>query len=339
MAVFFNMLDTATFNSFLLYKAKNPEFLVAYKNQARREYIKILCEQLMNIDDFVKIKEAPKKKKENERGRCTLCSGGIRKKSRISCDFCQNYICEDHRKKFDVYLNKYRHNDDQDGSHSQNEQIDQAEAGQTVEDWRIGECLRIRIAPGDLLDEDTDESREKNRISVARILQLNIAFSVMQQLIERNKNPAPDCQPFNSSKPSNTIHNRKQSKFNATQKSQTVEYYSKILQERVKTPWMSKIIPRIMTENELESISLDMHYYCILLSSGLAQNGEEDEGLRGFLLPDIYREMRRGTHLKCKFCQHPGATIGCCVKSCSVKFHYPCGLSNQCLFQFFDHFL
>ena len=42
------------------------------------------------------------------------------------------------------------------------------------------------------------------------------------------------------------------------------------------------------------------HYFCLLFSSGLEQRGGEGEGIRGFLAPDIRRELRRGQRLKCR---------------------------------------
>jgi hypothetical protein len=50
---------------------------------------------------------------------------------------------------------------------------------------------------------------------------------------------------------------------------------------------------------------------------GLETNGEDEEGIRGFLPEDIIREWRRGARLKCQFCDKKYATIGCCVgKTC-----------------------
>lgn len=40
------------------------------------------------------------------------------------------------------------------------------------------------------------------------------------------------------------------------------------------------------------------HYFCLLFSSGLDQNGEEDEQVKGFLTQDILKEWRRGQRLK-----------------------------------------
>ncbi|XP_037029801.1 PHD finger protein 7-like [Bradysia coprophila] len=79
---------------------------------------------------------------------------------------------------------------------------------------------------------------------------------------------------------------------------------------------------------------LQVHYFCLLLSSGLLTNGEEDEGILGFLPPDIKKESRRAIRLKCLYCHQTGATIGCCISACNASFHLNCGLKNNCLSQF-----
>lgn len=39
------------------------------------------------------------------------------------------------------------------------------------------------------------------------------------------------------------------------------------------------------------------HYYCLLFASGLVCNGDENEGIKGFLLSDIEKEARRASKL------------------------------------------
>lgn len=80
------------------------------------------------------------------------------------------------------------------------------------------------------------------------------------------------------------------------------------------------------------------HYFCLLLSSSLVQNGEDHEGIQGFLSQDILKEVRRASRLKCSYCKKKGAAIGCIVKSCRQMFHLPCGLENGSMHQFFDSF-
>ena len=55
------------------------------------------------------------------------------------------------------------------------------------------------------------------------------------------------------------------------------------------------------------------HLYCLMFSSGLEQNGEEEEG---FLVDDIVKEWRRGSRLKCFHCKQTYATVGCVGRGC-----------------------
>ncbi|GAB6031731.1 G2 M-phase specific E3 ubiquitin protein ligase [Chamberlinius hualienensis] len=81
-----------------------------------------------------------------------------------------------------------------------------------------------------------------------------------------------------------------------------------------------------------------VHYYCMLFSSGLAQNGRDSVGIMGFLLPDIKKEVNRSRRLKCSYCKKSGANIGCQVNECSKRFHYPCGIQHGSLHQFFGKY-
>ena len=83
---------------------------------------------------------------------------------------------------------------------------------------------------------------------------------------------------------------------------------------------------------------LSAHYYCLLFSSGLEQKGKDDEGIQGFLNPDIEKEVKRGTKLKCSKCQKTGATVGCCNKICKRTYHFPCGSEARMLNQYFGAF-
>ncbi|KAL2741903.1 signal transducer and activator of transcription B-like isoform X1 [Vespula maculifrons] len=80
------------------------------------------------------------------------------------------------------------------------------------------------------------------------------------------------------------------------------------------------------------------HYYCLLLSSNMEQKGNDNEGILGFLVEDIRKELRRGKRLICFFCKKNGATLGCCNTKCKRIFHYPCGLRAGTLHQFFGEF-
>ncbi|GFR61485.1 G2/M phase-specific E3 ubiquitin-protein ligase [Elysia marginata] len=73
-----------------------------------------------------------------------------------------------------------------------------------------------------------------------------------------------------------------------------------------------------------------VHYYCMLLSSGLVQTTRpsDKKSLLGFTMADIEKELRRGKRL--------GATIGCCISHCRKAFHLSCGRKNGTMHQFFD---
>ena len=58
------------------------------------------------------------------------------------------------------------------------------------------------------------------------------------------------------------------------------------------------------------------HLYCLMFSSGLDQNGEDEDGINGFLPQDIVKEWRRGGKLNCTFCKKKYATVGCVGKGC-----------------------
>ncbi|XP_028677396.1 G2/M phase-specific E3 ubiquitin-protein ligase [Erpetoichthys calabaricus] len=83
---------------------------------------------------------------------------------------------------------------------------------------------------------------------------------------------------------------------------------------------------------------ITLHYFCLLMSSGLYQKGEEDEGIHGFLIEDIKKEIIRSSKLKCKICKKNGASVGCSVKECRKTFHFPCGIQKECIFQYTDLF-
>lgn len=82
----------------------------------------------------------------------------------------------------------------------------------------------------------------------------------------------------------------------------------------------------------------NVHHFCILFACGLTQNGNDDEGCYGFLDDDIRNEIRRAKLLKCSFCKQNTVASACAVKKCQIKYHFNCGLMNDCLFNFFGCF-
>uniref|UniRef100_A0A6A7FRD7 G2/M phase-specific E3 ubiquitin-protein ligase n=1 Tax=Hirondellea gigas TaxID=1518452 RepID=A0A6A7FRD7_9CRUS len=80
------------------------------------------------------------------------------------------------------------------------------------------------------------------------------------------------------------------------------------------------------------------HHYCLLFSSGLSQDGEDDEGILGFLETSIKKEVSRGKRLHCSYCNKRGATVGCSRKRCRHTYHMPCGMQHGAQFSFKGEF-
>ncbi|XP_050087869.1 pineapple eye protein-like [Anopheles aquasalis] len=77
---------------------------------------------------------------------------------------------------------------------------------------------------------------------------------------------------------------------------------------------------------------LSVHYYCLLLSSNLIQNGADDTvGIFGFLEQDIRKENERTKRYRCFACKENHANVSCCFKKCLRVFHTECGFKNGCL--------
>ncbi|KAK2182261.1 hypothetical protein NP493_359g06032 [Ridgeia piscesae] len=90
---------------------------------------------------------------------------------------------------------------------------------------------------------------------------------------------------------------------------------------------------------KLEREDITVHYFCMLFASGLSQNGKSDkEGILGFLMRDIFCEVKRGRRLRCTYCKKTGATVGCVKSNCRRAFHFGCGRDNGALSQFFGNF-
>lgn len=83
-----------------------------------------------------------------------------------------------------------------------------------------------------------------------------------------------------------------------------------------------------------KSEDITVHMYCMLFACGLTQRGQPFEGIEGFLLKDIRRELGRGTQLRCCYCRRHGAVVGCAKATCDASYHLPCGIENGA----FNHF-
>uniref|UniRef100_A0A905IF82 PHD-type domain-containing protein n=1 Tax=Musca domestica TaxID=7370 RepID=A0A905IF82_MUSDO len=82
--------------------------------------------------------------------------------------------------------------------------------------------------------------------------------------------------------------------------------------------------------------NITVHYYCLLLSTNLPQNGEDHGGILGFHLRDIRKEIKLATKRHCMYCNANYATIMC--HGCKKYFHLICGHTNKCLSEFIGEF-
>ncbi|XP_044741627.1 PHD finger protein 7-like [Chrysoperla carnea] len=80
------------------------------------------------------------------------------------------------------------------------------------------------------------------------------------------------------------------------------------------------------------------HYYCLVLSNNINQNGADNEGILGFLPVDIRKELKESRKTRCSYCGKEGATIHCQQKHCKTKFHLPCGLAKGSSHEFHGNF-
>ncbi|XP_071882154.1 PHD finger protein 7 [Anas platyrhynchos] len=83
---------------------------------------------------------------------------------------------------------------------------------------------------------------------------------------------------------------------------------------------------------------LCIHENCLYHASGLSQQGDDGEGFFGFLFPDIHQELQRVAQKTCCICWQQGASVTCQVRRCPRNFHFPCGIEQGCVSQFFGEF-
>ncbi|KAM9359312.1 histone-lysine N-methyltransferase 2A [Symphorus nematophorus] len=67
------------------------------------------------------------------------------------------------------------------------------------------------------------------------------------------------------------------------------------------------------------------HVNCALWS---AEVFEDDDGA----LKNVHMAVLRGKQLRCEKCQKPGATVGCCLTSCTSNYHFMCARQCHCVF-------
>ncbi|XP_040281366.1 LOW QUALITY PROTEIN: histone-lysine N-methyltransferase 2A [Bufo bufo] len=67
------------------------------------------------------------------------------------------------------------------------------------------------------------------------------------------------------------------------------------------------------------------HINCALWS---AEVFEDDDGS----LKNVHMAVIRGKQLRCEHCQKLGATVGCCLTSCTSNYHFMCSRIKNCVF-------
>ncbi|KAJ8347766.1 hypothetical protein SKAU_G00263550 [Synaphobranchus kaupii] len=67
------------------------------------------------------------------------------------------------------------------------------------------------------------------------------------------------------------------------------------------------------------------HVNCALWS---AEVFEDDDGS----LKNVHMAVIRGKQLRCEHCQRPGATVGCCLSTCTSNYHFMCARLRHCVF-------
>ncbi|CAH0404046.1 unnamed protein product [Chilo suppressalis] len=83
---------------------------------------------------------------------------------------------------------------------------------------------------------------------------------------------------------------------------------------------------------------IQCHYFCVLLSCCLVQKGKDEDGLFGFLYPDILAEVERSKKHRCSYCSKDGATLGCSISQCRKQFHLPCGREKNAVSLFYGNY-
>ncbi|XP_045783017.1 uncharacterized protein LOC123879395 [Maniola jurtina] len=84
--------------------------------------------------------------------------------------------------------------------------------------------------------------------------------------------------------------------------------------------------------------NIHCHYFCVLLSCCLIQKGKDEEGLFGFMYPDILAEIERSKKHRCSYCGVEGATLGCSITQCKKQFHLPCGREKKAVSLYYGNY-
>ena len=100
LTFFYNCIDIAGFNSYIIYCTKFPEYLESEKKNARRNFLYKTSTALMkygDIDAVSKIEDISKENSfNNDRKRCSKCPQRPGVKTSMKCYSCNAAACKEH---------------------------------------------------------------------------------------------------------------------------------------------------------------------------------------------------------------------------------------------------
>lgn len=105
LCLFYNCLDIAAYNAYIIYRLKFPEFYLQHLKNSRREFLYNLSTTLMSYsedtifkdgDEFTAETEKTVNSFTSERKRCYLCPSHPGIKSQMICHKCENFVCRNH---------------------------------------------------------------------------------------------------------------------------------------------------------------------------------------------------------------------------------------------------
>ncbi|CAH2083825.1 unnamed protein product [Euphydryas editha] len=121
--------------------------------------------------------------------------------------------------------------------------------------------------------------------------------------------------------------------------SKSNKYLAKLANKQAPCAFCKRMVDEETTYGKLYQIGdIHCHYFCVLLSCCLIQKGRDEDGLFGFLYPDILAEIERSKKHKCSYCSREGATLGCSVPQCRKQFHLPCGREKHAISMFYGNY-
>ena len=60
-------------------------------------------------------------------------------------------------------------------------------------------------------------------------------------------------------------------------------------------------------EIKTEKLDITIHYFCLLFAYNGSQKGTDEQGLFGFLVPDIMEQIAKASKQQCYYCGEKGA--------------------------------